>query len=67
VSARSDERTTIEIVGDAVQVLVLLGDVRVSVELPLPSGAGELAPAQFRSTILNSARRALEVARQELE
>ena len=42
-------------------------DVRVSVELPLPSGAGELAPAQFRSTILNSARRALEVARQELE
>ena len=66
MSAQSDERVTLEVIGETVSVQLVLGDVRIGVELPLPSGANEMSPAQFRSSIMNRARRALEVARQEL-
>ena len=66
MSALSDERVTLEVTGEAVFVQIMLGEVRIGVALPLPTGASEMSAAQFRSSVLNSARRALDVARQEL-
>jgi hypothetical protein len=67
MNARSSQRVTLEVMGNAVTVEISLGEVRVDVHMLIPPGGGEMSAAQFRSTVLNSARRAIEVARQELE
>ena len=67
MSTRSDQRVTLEVTGEAVAAQLLLGEVRIDVHMPLPPGASDMTSAQFRSSVLNSARRAIEVARQELE
>lgn len=62
----TDDRIAVVVGGTSVGVSINLGDVVVSVNAPHPSGAGSLNEAQLRSAALRAARRALEVALQEL-
>ena len=48
-------------------VTLTLGDVQVALTLPAPPGLACLTPEQVRALALRQARRALEVARQELD
>ncbi len=48
-------------------VTLTLGDVQVALTLPAPLGLASLTPEQVRTLALRQARRALEVARQELD
>ena len=48
-------------------VTLTLGDVQVALTLPAPPGLASLPPEQARALALRHARRALEVAREELE
>ena len=48
-------------------VVVSLGETRVMIALPTPSGFAQLSEAQMRATALRLARRALTVAQEELE
>ena len=48
-------------------VTLTLGDVQVALTLPAPPGLASLTPEQVRTLALRQARRALEVARQELD
>ena len=48
-------------------VVVTLGESRVAISLPTPSGVVQLSEAQMRATALRLARRALTVAQVEPE
>ena len=48
-------------------VTLTLGDVQVALTLPAPPGLASLTLEQVRTLALRQARRALEVARQELD
>ena len=59
---------TVHVVGPTqLSVVVVLGESRVSVVMPVPAGMAQLSEAQARATALRHARRALTVAEEELE
>lgn len=47
-------------------VVVVVGEVQVAITLPALKGATQLSAEQARATALRLARRALDVAREEL-
>ena len=63
----NDERIAVAADDTKVTVVLTLGDVTVSVAMPAPVGHKRLAVEKLRSTALANARRALEMARSELE
>jgi hypothetical protein len=66
--ATSDLDRFIVTVGDgALAVHIHLGEVAVDVNIPMPAGYGDMSLAQQRLAVLRHARRALEVAREELD
>ena len=48
-------------------VTLTLGEVQVALTPPAPAGLASLTPEQVRAPALRQARRALEVAREELD
>jgi len=64
--ARPDDRIEVTAGATKLGVSVKLGDVQVSVSLPAPPGLSELSVDQVRTLAFRHARRALEVAREEL-
>lgn len=63
----TDERISVTADGDKVAVTLTLGDVTISVRLPQPVGYASMAADKSRAIALGNARRALEMARTELE
>ncbi len=65
---RQTELDRIEVVAalTTIGVTLRLGDVVVTVTLPAPASLREMSEDQARATALRQARRALEVARDEL-
>ena len=62
-----DPRVRVAAGETGLHVTLTLGDVQVALTLPAPAGMADLSAEQLRALALRQARRALEVARQELE
>jgi hypothetical protein len=63
---RIDDRIEVTAGATMLGVTLKLGDVQVTVSLPAPAGLSELSVDQVRTLAFRHARRALEVAREEL-
>ena len=50
-----------------VGVVIAIGDVQTAITLPAPNGGAQLTEDQVRTAALRAARRALDVAREELD
>ena len=61
-----DERIAVVAGPGSLGVTLTLGDVQVSVKTPAPSGAAQMSAGALRIAAVRSARRALEVAIEEL-
>lgn len=61
------ERIHVSTDGAQVGVVVSMGEVRVTVTSPAPAGFAQLDMEFMRAAALRQARRALDVAREELD
>jgi|APCry1669190591_1035303.scaffolds.fasta_scaffold88282_1 hypothetical protein len=61
------ERIQLSASPSSVSVTLHLGGVKVSISMPPPAGVDDLSQEQGRNLVFRHARRALEVAREELE
>ena len=61
------ERVHVSSDGAQVGVIVAMGEVRVSITSPAPAGFAQLDIEPMRAAALRLARRALDVAREELD
>ncbi len=66
-SNRRKERILVMAAEGALNVTITLGDVQVAVALPMPPEVRDLGTDQLRALALRQARRALQVAQEELE
>jgi hypothetical protein len=66
-SNNSPERLSLTIEAEQANLVLTIGDVAVAVTLPLPAGHASMAADKLQAAIKSNARRALEIARTELE
>lgn len=62
-----DERIHVTASARKLGITLTMGEVQVAVSLPAPDGVQALTVEQLRALAIRHARRALEVAREELE
>lgn len=61
-----EDRVAVVVTPTTMGVTVTLGEVQVTVRSPLPPGSSQMTEQQARAGALRAARRALEVALEEL-